>query len=140
MLTRPVNTQSLNYMSVSYQEILTETGFVNSAELGRPRKVNETLMPPYREEDQSRSYFFCSLQSTPFPRAELVTTTSTSRGQRQADGEGSRGPRQHSVSSNSRLFEELKLNGHRNILTGQLGLFPRFCVVLLNGHLWEVPS
>lgn len=46
----------------------TETGFVNSVELGRPRKINETLMPPYLEEDQSRSYFFCSLQITPFPR------------------------------------------------------------------------
>lgn len=46
----------------------TETGFVNSVELGRPRKINETLMPPYLEEDQSRSYLFCSLQSAPFPR------------------------------------------------------------------------
>lgn len=55
-------------MSVSYQKILTETGFVYSEELERPRKVNETLMPPYLEEDQSSSYFFGSLQTTPFPR------------------------------------------------------------------------
>lgn len=74
VLTRPVNTQSLNYMSVSCQKILTETGYVNSAELGRPRKVNETLMSPYLKEDQSRSYFFCSLQTTPFPRTGLIAT------------------------------------------------------------------
>lgn len=54
MLTRPVNTQNLNYMSVSCQKILMKTGFVNSGELGRPKKISETLMLPYLEKDQSK--------------------------------------------------------------------------------------
>lgn len=67
-------------MSVSCQKILMKTGFVNSAELGRPKKISETLMPLYLEEDQSRSYFCCSLQTTPFLRAGLVTTTYAVKG------------------------------------------------------------
>lgn len=82
---------------------------MDSAELGRPRKINETLMPHYLEEDQSRRYFSCSLQTTPFPtfpRAGLVTTIYTATGQNEADGEESHGPTQRSDSYNSSLFED----------------------------------
>ena len=41
------------------QKILMETGFVNFAEFGQPRKINETQIPGYLEEDQSRSYLSC---------------------------------------------------------------------------------
>lgn len=96
-------------MSVSYQKTLKETGFVDSAELGRPRKINETLMPPYLEEDQSRRYFSCSFQTTlfpTFPRAGLVTSIYTATGQIEADGEESHGLSQRSDSYNSSLFED----------------------------------
>lgn len=122
-----------------------KTGFVSSAEVGRPKKISETLMPPYLEEDQSRSYFFCSLQTTPFLRAGLVTMTYAVAGRYEADREGAHGPRQYSDSYNSSLSEDSlkswKLNGNRNISITQLNLFPRFCVgSCKKDTLWELLS
>lgn len=81
-------------------------------------------MPLCLEEDQSRSYFFCSFQITPLPRAGPVTTTYTVIGYVGLMERGRMVPDSLLVPKTPVSFEELELSGHRNILVKQLRLFP----------------
>lgn len=122
VLTRPVNAGSLNYMSVSFQKILTEAGFVNSAELGRLRSMNTDASLFWGRSKQE--LFLLLTPNHPISQGWASRHKVHSHRIHGVDGVGPHGPRQSSGSYNSSLFEELELNGQRDISVKQLGLFP----------------
>lgn len=134
VLTMPVNTQSLNYMSVSCQKILTETGYVNSAELERPRSQwNTDVSLSERRSKQELFLLFTPNHSISQGWASRHTYTTT--GQYQADGEGLHGPRQDPTTLDSlKTLWRAEVKWAQKYLNQALGTLSTVLLVLQNEH------